>query len=83
MSHVDGNAVAGALSLVFGRDVTAAETVCSECGNRHPVAATHVYLRCPGMVIRCPNCGAAEMVLTEIRGRIDLHVRSLAAIHLQ
>lgn len=83
MSHVDGNAVAGALALVFGRDVTAAETVCSECGNRHPVATTHVYLRCPGMVIRCPNCGATEMIVTEIRGRLGLHVRSVATIHMQ
>ena len=83
MSHVDGNAVAGALALVFGRDVTAAETVCSECGNRHPVATTHVYLRCPGMVIRCPNCGATEMIVTEIKGRLGLHVRSVAAIHMQ
>jgi predicted RNA-binding Zn-ribbon protein involved in translation (DUF1610 family) len=82
MNHVDGNALAGALSLVFGRDMTTAESVCSECGDRHPIATTHVYLRCPGMVMRCPNCGAAEVVLTEIRGHIDLHVRSVATIHL-
>lgn len=81
MSHVDGNALAGALSLVFGRDVTAAETVCSECGDRHHMAATYVYLRCPGMVMRCPNCGATQIVLTEIRGRLDLHVHSVASIH--
>ncbi len=82
MSYVDGNALAGALALVFGREVTSAETVCSECGNRHPIATTHVYLRCPGMVVRCPNCGAAEMVLTEIRGHLDLHLRSVSAIHM-
>lgn len=82
MSHVDGNALAGALSIVFGRDVTSSETVCAECGDRHPMAATHVYLRCPGMVMRCPACGAVEIVVTEIRGHLDLHVRSVAAIHL-
>lgn len=82
MSHVDGNALAGVLILVFGRDMTAAEATCAECGNRHPMANTHVYLRCPGMVMRCPNCGAAEAVFTEIRGQISLHVRSVAAIHL-
>lgn len=82
MTHVDGNALAGALSLVFGRDVTASETVCSECGNRHAMATTRVYLRCPGMVMRCPNCGAAEIILTEIHGHLDLHLRSVAAIHI-
>lgn len=82
MSHVDGNALAGALSLVFGRDMTAAESVCAECGDRHALATTLVYLRCPGMVMRCPNCSAAEVVLTEIRGSLSLHLRSVASFHL-
>ena len=82
MTHVDGNALAGVMSLALGRDMTVAELVCSECGNRHPMATTVVYLRCPGMVMRCPNCDAAEVVVTEIRGRLDLHLRSLAAIHI-
>ena len=80
MSHVDGNAIAGALSLAMGRDVSAAVLVCGACGTEHPVGEAHVYLRCPGMVIRCPNCTAAEIVLVEIDHRVQLTVATLATI---
>jgi transcription elongation factor Elf1 len=79
-AHVDGNALAGALALAFGTDMTTATVQCGDCGDRHQMAATHVYLRCPGMVMRCPACGTTEIVLTEIRGRIGLHVRRVTAI---
>lgn len=82
MTYVDGNALAGALSIAFGTDVTAAEGVCGRCGRRHRFAEAHVYLQCPGMVMRCPACTATELVLTEIRGHLQLNVRSLAAITL-
>lgn len=55
MTHVDGNALAGALSIAFGTDVTAAERVCGGCGRRHAFAEAHVYLRCLEMVMRCPT----------------------------
>lgn len=82
MMHVDGNALAGALFMAFGRDMTAAEAVCSECANQHVLASTHVYLRCPGMVMRCPNCGAAELILTDIHGHVRLSMRSVSAIRM-
>lgn len=80
MSHVDGNAIIGALSLATGIDVSLAELVCGACGQRHPVAEAHVYLRCPGTVIRCPKCAAAEIVLVEIDHRIQLTVKNVAMI---
>ena len=82
MGYVDGNALAGALSLAFGRDMTTAETVCADCGDRHIVASTRVYLRSPGMVMRCPNCSAVELILTDIRGQLQIHLRSVASLHL-
>ncbi|MGI9599483.1 MAG: DUF6510 family protein, partial [Acidimicrobiales bacterium] len=60
MSYVDGNAVIGALSLALGADTATAGVVCAACGHDHPVAEAQVYLRCPGMVIRCPSCTNAE-----------------------
>ena len=83
MSYVDGNALAGALSLAFGRDMTTAVTVCGQCGDQHAIAATHVYLRCPGMVIRCPNCSAVEIVLNDRSGHISVHIRSIATLQFQ
>jgi hypothetical protein len=82
MSYVDGNALAGALALAFGREMTDAEGVCGSCGDRHRLAETHVYLRCPGMVMRCPNCANTEMVLVEINHHIKISVRGLATIDL-
>jgi hypothetical protein len=87
MTHVDGNALAGALSIAFGTDVTAAESICG-CGRRHAFAEAHVYMRSLGMVMRslgmvmrCPNFTATE-VLVDIAHQVHLNVRSLAAITL-
>ncbi len=80
MAHVDGNAVIGALSLATGVDVSLAAIVCGVCGQRHPVVETHVYLRCPGIVIRCPSCAAAEIVLVEIDHRLQLTIMNVATL---
>ena len=83
MSYVDGNAMAGALALAFGREMTDAAGVCDQCGDRHRLAETHVYLRCPGMVMRCPNCANTEIVIVEIDHHLKLTVRGLATITLE
>lgn len=82
MTYVDGNALAGALALAFGREMTDAQGVCSKCGDRHRLAETHVYLRCPGMVMRCPNCANIEIVLVEINHHLKLTIMGLATIDL-
>ena len=82
MSYVDGNALAGALAVAFGRDMTNSEGECAECGNRHRLAETHVYLRCPGMVMRCPNCDNPEIVIVEINHHLHLTVGGLSTITL-
>lgn len=82
MSYVDGNALAGALALAFGRDMTLAEGVCGDCGDIHRLAETHVYLRCPGMVMRCPKCSNVEIVLVDIKHHLKLTVTGLSAITL-
>lgn len=82
MEHVDGNAVAGALSLALGREATMIVLECAECGNRHRVAETKVYLRCPGMVIRCPECLACEFVLLDRPQRLRLVLMSVRSLDL-
>jgi DNA-directed RNA polymerase subunit RPC12/RpoP len=77
MSYVDGNAVIGALSLALGTDTSRATVVCAACGHNHPVAEAHVYLRCPGIVIRCPNCTNREIILVEIGHRFELTINGV------
>ena len=83
MSYVDGNALVGALALAFGTDVSQAEGVCAHCGHEHHFAESHVYLRNPGMVMRCPNCSGVELVLVEIHHQLRITLLGLATIHFQ
>ena len=78
--HVDGNAVIGALSLALGTDLAQGSLECAGCGDTHEIARTHVYLRCPGMVLRCPGCGAVEVVIVEIRHRLTATLSGVAAL---
>jgi len=83
MSYVDGNAIIGALSLALGADTGRATVVCAACGHDHPVAEAHVYLRCPGIVIRCPDCTNAEIILIEIEHRFLLTITGVARIEFE
>lgn len=83
MSYVDGNAVIGALSLALGVDTGHADVVCAACGHDHPVAEAQVYLRCPGIVIRCPNCTGAEIVLVEIEHRFEVTINGIERLVLE
>jgi hypothetical protein len=80
--HVDGNAVAGAMSLALGRDATTIVLECAGCGDRHRVAETRVYLRCPGIVVRCPACSACEVVLVDRSHRLQLTLMSTRTMEL-
>ena len=80
--YVDGNAVAGAMSLALGRDATTFVLQCAECGDRHCVAETRVYLRCPGMVVRCPACSACEVLLVDRPRRLQLILMSIRMLEL-
>lgn len=82
MSYVDGNAVIGALSLALGTDTSHAALVCAACGHDHLVAETQVYLRCPGIVIRCPNCAGVEIVLVEMEHRFEVTINGIERLVL-
>ena len=71
---VDGNAVAGLLTEVFGADVSPSEERCTHCRTVSTIATLRVYMRGPGVVIRCPAC--TDVILRIVRTpagiRIDL-----------
>ena len=81
---VDGNAVAGMLAAVFAGEVTTTPGECATCHTVSVLGTMRVYMRGPGVVLRCPAC--AEVVIriveTPTGMLIDLAgVRSLRISH--
>jgi hypothetical protein len=68
MTALDGNAVAGVLQDVFGREMTTADYGCVHCGRTGMVAELAVYVGGPGIVGRCRSCDGLLLVITERRG---------------
>jgi len=73
MEPLDGNAIAGELYEHFGIEMTAARGACQHCGARGQIAELRVYLRAPGAVVRCPNCGNVVIVLVTIHERARIN----------
>ena len=79
--RLDGNAAAGLLSEVFGRDVTTAVGTCDGCGSAEAVGAIHVYVAA-GTVLRCPHCDAVVMKVVTDGERFWIDVRGLRSMEL-
>ena len=79
-SALDGNAIAGLMLEVFGTEMTAAVGVCASCGATVPMAEKVVYVRAPGTVVRCRNCGAVLMVVVRRRQQNCVDLLGLAAL---
>jgi hypothetical protein len=77
---VDANAIAGLLMTVFEREVTMLEERCVHCGTVSVVGTLRVYLRGPGVVVRCPAC--AEVVLRIVETPTGRRVDLSGATHL-
>jgi ribosomal protein L40E len=81
--HVlDGNAVGGMLLELFGVEMTLAPGVCAHCGAREQLAATDVYLRAPGVVVRCRHCEGVLLRIVRGRDRTWLDVSGLRSVEL-
>lgn len=65
MDAWDGNAIAGPLFEHFGVEMTTARGSCVHCGAVAQIAELRVYMRTPGSVVRCPNCGNVVIVLVD------------------
>jgi hypothetical protein len=65
---LDGNAVAGVLFDLFGRDMTAEGYACTNCGQMGFVAQLVIYLGGPGIVGRCRSCDTILLMLSERPG---------------
>jgi hypothetical protein len=79
---LDGNAIAGTLDDIFGREMTLTMSTCGHCASRGPLAETVVYLRAPGVVVRCRMCQAVLMVVVDRRGTYCVDLRGISALAL-
>lgn len=75
---VDGNAIAGMLESVFGAEVTAMEERCAHCGTVSVIGTLRVYMRGPGIVVRCPAC--TDIVIRIVETPSGVRVDSSGAV---
>ena len=53
MTHVDGNALAGAFATTLGIEITVTVGRCRSCGSSFNLACAHVFITAMGAVMRC------------------------------
>ncbi|MBO9577698.1 MAG: hypothetical protein J7480_02870 [Microbacteriaceae bacterium] len=69
MTVLDGNALAGELADVLGRDLTATDGRCAGCGHVAALADTILLASAMGRVLRCRGClGVLVVVVTGADG---------------
>jgi hypothetical protein len=81
--RLDGNAAAGLLMDIFGREMTEDLTTCTTCRAEHPLGRLHVYSHGMGTVIRCASCGSVQMQVASIRGAYLVDLRGVRLLHLR
>jgi uncharacterized protein DUF6510 len=79
---VDGNAVAGTLEAIFGRDMTTAVAKCAGCASEADMGALMAFTRGPGVVLRCPTCQAMIVRIVETPSSIYLEARGAAFLRM-
>ena len=79
---LDGNAVAGLLFEIFGREMTVVWEQCDHCGDQREMGALHAYVGGPGIVIRCPSCESVLMRIVTAPSHYLLDVRGMRYLRL-
>jgi hypothetical protein len=78
--HLDGNTLAGPLSMLFIPDITMATGRCGNCLHNDMIARQPLYARAPGLVLRCPNCGHPTLRLVSAPDRFWLDLPGGSAL---
>jgi hypothetical protein len=81
-AKLDGNAIGGLLREIFAMEMTIAETTCAGCGAVRAMGGVDVYLRAPGVVVRCPGCEQVLMRIVRGPGRYWLDLRGTRCLEL-
>jgi uncharacterized Zn finger protein len=76
---LDGNAVAGTLSEIYGDDMTTVLAECGSCGQLDHVGGLVAYVHGPGVVLRCTSCSTVmlRIVQTPTRTYVDVRAKRL------
>jgi len=72
---LDGNAVAGALSEIYGDDMTTVLAECASCGQVDPIGGLVAYVHAPGVVLRCTACATVVLRIVHTTKRTLVDVR--------
>src|SRR5260221_11304192 len=80
---VDGNAIAGALEAMFGRDLTAVPGRCAHCGTVSLIGTLRAYVRGPGGVLRCPTCDGVVLRVVETTEATYVDARGAAYLRFE
>jgi len=80
---LDGNAAAGILQELFGREMTATPTECANCGNESQVGALLAFTQAPGVILRCPACEGVVMRIVETPNAIYFDARGAVCLRLE
>jgi hypothetical protein len=77
---LDGNAVAGELRMIFGREMTTDDLECASCGQVHAFGTLLAFTQAPGIVLRCPGCEAVVLRVVETPRAIYVDARGAAVM---
>jgi hypothetical protein len=86
MNHelrLDGNAAAGLLEEIFGLEMTTTPAECAGCGNLAELGGLMVYMRGPGVVLRCPECNQVVLRIVQTPDSIFIDARGAAYMRLK
>ena len=79
---VDGNAVGGLLATIFGGDPTGGHGECASCHTVSVVGTLRVYMRGPGVVLRCPACAEVTLRIVETPTTRLVDLRGLVSLRM-
>lgn len=79
---LDGNALGGMLSEMFGVEMTAEPTQCAHCGTGNLMGALMVFTQAPGIVLRCPICEQVMLRVVQTPDALYLDARGAAYLRV-
>ena len=80
---LDGNAVGGMLAGLFGADVTGMPGQCASCRTVSLMGSMRVYMRGPGIVVRCPACTEVVVRIAETPHGTMVDLRGATYVRLE
>jgi hypothetical protein len=77
---LDGNAAAGRLAALFAVEPTTVMITCASCDREGPLGTLKLYGGAMGMILRCPECGTANLRFSDDGARATIDLRGSARL---